>query len=253
MPRRFARSAGAFALAAGLLALALGGGKLPTVAAQLTGQNKPPSDEPTKTISVQVRLVVEAVTVKDKKGNPIDGLSAKDFTITEDGVAQKISFCEHQTLPETAAPLPPSPAGDDIKIYNRLGRTQVSAESAGQIKYKDHRLLALYFDMSAMPPEDQMRALAAAEKFVRKDMTEADLLAIMRYNAGSMDVLQDFTADRNRILSILAKVRATTNPSPTTPPPTPVRPSARTTRSSTSSPPTANWPRCRRPPRRSPG
>ena len=203
MPRRFARSAGAFALAAGLLALALGGGKLPTVAAQLTGQNKPPSDEPTKTISVQVRLVVEAVTVKDKKGNPIDGLSAKDFTITEDGVAQKVSFCEHQTLPETAAPLPPSPARDDIKIYNRLGRTQVSAESAGQIKYKDHRLLALYFDMSAMPPEDQMRALAAAEKFVRKDMTEADLLAIMRYNAGSMDVLQDFTADRNRILSIL--------------------------------------------------
>jgi VWFA-related protein len=57
--------------------------------------------------------------------------------------------------------------------------------------------------MSAMPPADQMRALAAAEKFVRKDMTEADLLAIMRYNAGSMDVLQDFTADRNRILSIL--------------------------------------------------
>ena len=34
-------------------------------------------------------------------------------------------------------------------------------------------------------------------------MTPADLVAIMRYKGGSVDVLQDFTADRNRLLSIL--------------------------------------------------
>ena len=34
-------------------------------------------------------------------------------------------------------------------------------------------------------------------------MTTADLVAIMRYNGGSVDILQDFTADRNRLLSIL--------------------------------------------------
>jgi VWFA-related protein len=54
-----------------------------------------------------------------------------------------------------------------------------------------------------MPPDDQQRALAAAEKFVRTQMTAADLVAIMRYQGGSVDVLQDFTADRNRLLSIL--------------------------------------------------
>jgi VWFA-related protein len=64
-------------------------------------------------------------------------------------------------------------------------------------------LLALYFDMTAMPPTDQMRALAAAEKFVRTQMTAADLVAIMRYQGGSVDVVQDFTGDRNRLLSIL--------------------------------------------------
>ncbi len=58
--------------------------------------------------------------------------------------------------------------------------------------------------MSAMPPQDQMRALAAAaEHFVRKQMTAADLISILRFNGGSVDVLQDFTADRNRLLSIL--------------------------------------------------
>ena len=205
MSRRFARTAGPFVLAAGLLALALFGGKLPTVFAQLTGQNKPDGrDEGTKTISVQVRLVVEAVTVKDKNGKPIDGLGAKDFTITEDGVAQKISFCEHQNLPETAAPLPPPTDEARAQDLQPAGAHPGRARDApGRLSTRTTACWRSTSICRGCRPTDQQRALAAAEKFVRKDMTEADLLAIMRYNAGSMDVLQDFTADRNRILSIL--------------------------------------------------
>src|ERR1700733_2798827 len=70
-------------------------------------------------------------------------------------------------------------------------------------RYKDHRLLALYFDMTALPPADEMRALTAAEQFVRTQLTTVDLVSIMRYNGGSVDILQDFTADRDRLLSIL--------------------------------------------------
>ena len=64
------------------------------------------------------------------------------------------------------------PAEKNIKIYNRLARTQIAREAAGEIKYKDHRLLALYFDMTTMPPVDQMRALEAAQKFIRTQMTD---------------------------------------------------------------------------------
>ena len=170
--------------------------------AQVTGENKPDDPNAVATISVTSRLVVETVTVKDKKGNPVHGLTAKDFTLTEDGVPQKISFAEHQSLPEDAVPLPPS-KGENVQVYNRLGRTQITPETPGQVRYKDHRLLALYFDMSAMPPTDQLRALDAAEKFIRTQMTPADLLAIMRYSGSSVDILQDFTADRDRLLSIL--------------------------------------------------
>ena len=48
-----------------------------------------------------------------------------------------------------------------------------------------------------------MRALEAAQKFMRTQMTAADMVAIMRYHGGAVDMLQDFTADRNRLLSIL--------------------------------------------------
>ena len=57
--------------------------------------------------------------------------------------------------------------------------------------------------MSAMGPGDQLRALTAAEQFIRTQMTTVDLVSILRYQGGSVDVLQDFTADRNRLLSIL--------------------------------------------------
>jgi VWFA-related protein len=193
-----------FSFAATVATLVATAGTL-AVGAQLTGTNKPGgtgSDAPT--ISVTTRLVVEAVVVKDKKGNPIDGLTVKDFTITEDGIAQKIAFCEHQTLPENAEPLTVATTGaEDVKIFNRLSRTAITAETPGEVRYKDRRLLAMYFDMTAMPPTDQMRALIAAEKFIRTQMTAVDLVSILRYSGASVDVLQDFTADRNRLLSIL--------------------------------------------------
>lgn len=175
------------------------------VNAQQVGQNTPNSQtNPGFTITANTRLVVETVVVKDKQGKPIEGLTAKDFTITEDGVAQEIRFCERQELPldVSTAPEPQSGSGD-IKIYRELPRTQISPESPGKRKYQDRRLLALYFDMTAMQPAEQLRALAAAEKFVKTQMTSADLVSILRYAGGAVDVLLDFTSDRTRILSII--------------------------------------------------
>jgi hypothetical protein len=47
------------------------------------------------TLKVQSNLVVEAVEVKDKQGNFVQGLTAKDFVLTEDGAPQTIRYCEH--------------------------------------------------------------------------------------------------------------------------------------------------------------
>jgi VWFA-related protein len=175
------------------------------MAAQQVGQNHTPGGEPgTFTFSAKSQLVVETVVVNDKQGKFIPGLTSKDFTVTEDGAVQKIAFCEHEDLAANTSPLAvAAPGAEEIKLYKRLTRTQISPETPDSDRYKNRRLLALYFDLSAMRPADQLRALSAAEQFLRTQMTTSDLVSILRYQGGSVDVLQDFTADRNKLLSIL--------------------------------------------------
>jgi VWFA-related protein len=171
---------------------------------QQVGQNQGLGQQQNFTLSVNSNLVVEAVTVRDKQGNFIPGLKVEDFVLTENGEPQTIRYCEHQNLAETAKPLPPSiPKNEDITIYNQLVRSQIASESMDNERYKNRRLLALYFDMTALPPADQMRSLTAAETFIRTQMTTADMIAILRFEGGSVDILQDFTDDRKRLLSIL--------------------------------------------------
>ena len=43
--------------------------------------------------------------------------------------------------------------------------------------------------MSGMPIPDQLRAIDAAQKFLTKQMTAADLVAIMEFDSGAVNVL----------------------------------------------------------------
>ncbi|HTS77296.1 MAG TPA: VWA domain-containing protein [Bryobacteraceae bacterium] len=158
------------------------------------------AQEPT-TFSVTRQLVVETVNVRDKNGKAIEGLTAKDFTVTEDGVPQEIKFFDYQKLDEGATPLAPTVVWEPIRT--KLSHTQISSEPPGSGKYRDRRLLVLYFDMTAMPVPDQLRAIDSAQKFVTTQITAADLVAIMMFDSGSVQVLEDFTDDRARLMNTL--------------------------------------------------
>ena len=122
--------------------------------------------------------------MKDKSGKTVEGLTAKDFTVTENGVPQQIKFFEYQKLPDAvpAAAVAAAPAIEQPKVQP-VTRTQIAPETPGDLHYRDRRLLALYFDMTAMPVPDQLRAAAAAQKFIRTQMTPADLVAMMSFRA----------------------------------------------------------------------
>ncbi len=155
------------------------------------------------TFSSTTQLVVETVVVKDKSGKPIENLSAPDFSITEDGAPQSIRFFEFQRLPEIPDTSPLPDVAQRPAPFQRITRTQIAPETPGNPRYRDRRLLALYFDMTSMPPADQLRAIQAAEQFVRSQFTSSDLAAIMTFTGGAVQVLSDFTGDRERLMRML--------------------------------------------------
>ena len=172
---------------------------LPVVAQQ---QTAPQGGDGTVKFTSSTQLVVEMVSVKDKNGKVIEGLTAKDFTVTENGAPQTIRFCEFQKLQEDApeaAPVAPPPPRPEVAKVDAVTRNQIAPEPPGDIRHKDRRLLALYFDMTSMPVPDQLRALNAARKFIRTQMTKPDLVAIMKYSGAAVQVLDDFTDDRDEL------------------------------------------------------
>jgi VWFA-related protein len=151
------------------------------------------AQDQTFTIRVNTKLVVETVSVTGKDGKPIEGLTKDDFTLTEDGVLQTISVFDFERLDDSAPPPPPPP------VPNAPTATRIIPSTAEAARYQDRRLLAIYFDMSAMQDADRFRALGAAQTFIEKQMKGPDLVAIITYSDGAVRLRHDFTDNRDAL------------------------------------------------------
>lgn len=157
--------------------------------------------------SVTTQLVTLNLTARDKDGNLITGLQAADFVVTEDGRKQKLASCDYEQLDNTAlAALRELPAEVSRKSAPATAAATAAAQPA-MAKYKDRRLLVLYFDMTAMPLEDQLRAQESALRFVRTEMTAADTVAVMSFTS-QLKLLQDFTTGRDLIAAAIQSLIA---------------------------------------------
>ncbi len=153
------------------------------------------------------QLVVVNVAVKDKSGKPIEGLKASDFVVSEDGKPQKVSVFEFQRLEEPIAtpaqraliPRTAAPAATPAPAEKKVAPAQIAPSKPGEIRYRDRRLLVMFFDLTSMPTADQLRAQKAALKFLDSQMTASDMMAVMTFS-NDLKVLQDFTNDRDALI-----------------------------------------------------
>jgi VWFA-related protein len=146
-----------------------------------------------------VRIDVE---VTDKSGKPIKGLTPDHFTITEDGKAQKISIFTFQDIEkmETAKEEDTKPIVVAIDTPESPATTEAISN-----RVRDHRMLVLFFDLTSMQTDDIQRAHDSALKFVQKQMTNADLVAVVTY-AARLTVWADFTNDRAKLEKAVARL-----------------------------------------------
>jgi VWFA-related protein len=149
-------------------------------------------------------LIPVDVTVKDKAGQPLEGLKASDFSIFEDGKQQKIAVFEFQKLSTELAPPPPLSLADQLELP-KTPKTTITVAAPGQVQYHNKRLLVFFFDFSSMQVADQLRAQDAALKFLNNKITKDDLVAIVLYTS-TVQVGTDFTDDREVLTTIIKRL-----------------------------------------------
>ena len=156
--------------------------------------------------SVSTNLVIVNVGVRDGDGRPVQDLKPEDFEILEDGKRQEISVFEFQQLDPTADP--PTFAERETAQPQATTERQreITPSAPGKVRYRDKRLMVLYFDFSSMPPADQIRAQKAADRFLDEQMSSVDLVAIMAFSS-RLQVLQDFTDNRELLREVIASFR----------------------------------------------
>ena len=151
-------------------------------------------------IQVTTELVLVNVVARDKKGNLVRDLKKSDFTLFEDGKKQEISTFDFENVDELATA---GAAETTVAGVTGTGALLRSGKKAPpSLDARDRRLMLLFFDFSAMDPEQIDRSVDAAKKFVSAKMEPADLLALVSL-ATNMRVDLDFTDDKAKIVAAL--------------------------------------------------
>jgi len=209
-PRRHASSLGtalntiALSLSIGALAVRL----CVPAAAQSPGaassQSFPPATTPPNAqqevspIRVNSELVLVNVVARDKKGNLIHDLKKEDFSLFEDNRQQKISTFDFEDVDE----LQTAGAADATVSGVAAQGSLLRSTEQGTLQARDRRLMVLFFDFSAMEPEEIDRAVDAANKFIQTKMQPADLIAVVSLTT-NLQVNMDFTDDRAKLRAVL--------------------------------------------------
>jgi len=151
-------------------------------------------------IEVTSELVLVNVVAHDKKGNLVRDLKKGDFTLFEDGKKQEISTFDFESVDELQTAGAAEATVSGVAGAGALLRS--GKQAAPSLDARDRRLILLFFDFSAMDPEQIDRSVDAAKKFVGTKMQPADLMALVSL-ATNMRVDLDFTDDKSKLLAAL--------------------------------------------------
>jgi len=150
------------------------------VAAQ---QPPPPPNDPALVLRVTTRMVIVDPVVLDKHGDPVKGLKANDFTLTEDGARQRIAFFSERISEAANSPPPVLPPH---VTTNRPAVTQTNAEHG--------TVAVLLLDGVNTPPQEQIFVKQQMLKFLAREYDPNTKLAVIALSS-KLTVLQNFTQD----------------------------------------------------------
>ena len=161
---------------------------LAVIPATLHGQAAP-TEVPSITIRANTRLVTVDVVVTDKKGDPVTGLKAENFTLEENGKRQKISIF-----------VPPGIANKNAPATLPAGVLSNHPENVGPAGVPTVLLL----DATNSPFRDQAYARSQMLKYVLEQGRSGHPMAVFTLS-DQLHVLQQFTSDPQVLMTAIRK------------------------------------------------
>src|ERR1041385_1434255 len=154
-------------------------------------QNQKPNKSDDDVIKVTSNLVSLDVIVKDNKGKPVTDLKAEDFTVSENGVPQKIAFFD--------------------STLTSLGVTGQSADTTASIEEKaqspagfPRNIIALVLDGQSTELANLKHVREGMLKYIRERITNNDSVALFSISGG-LQLLQPFTHDKAALVAAVEK------------------------------------------------
>lgn len=186
---------------------------LTAICAPIYSQQRPAAANPTapqgqdETIRVGTTVVQMDVIVTDKTGRRIKNLTATDFQVLDEGAPQVVDYFT---------------AIEGSSAVRADNRTATSSPASGTDQNKpavpvtslatpyQGRHIALVFDDLSLSAENFLRARRALAEYVTTKLTQNDMMALIS-TGGALSSLQQFTNDKQRVLSALNRIGAQSN------------------------------------------
>jgi len=151
-------------------------------------------------IQQNVDLVQIDATVVDHNGVAIKGLKKENFQLSEEGKAQAVTALDYfdvEKIETAGTEADAEPITIDLKTANDPEKLRPIV--------REHRMLVLFFDLTSMAPEDLLRSTDAAMKFLKTQMTPADLVAIVTFGT-QFRINVDFTNQKEVLEHSIAQI-----------------------------------------------
>lgn len=194
-PFSFARQASSPALAAGERQ-----SPTPNPSAQNPAPPSPPAPESSQNVvRISTQLVQVDVVVTDKKGHHVTDLTPADFELLVDGKKQSLTHFSHVNLPgEATRELPTRKQAAAIIALESMPTRQIALEEV-------RRTIAFIVDDLGLSPSSMELTRETLRKFVREQMQDGDLVAIIRTGSG-LGMLEQFTSDKRILYAAIEKL-----------------------------------------------
>lgn len=165
------------------------------VAQSPAAQPSPPQNPNEDVVRISTELIRIDVTVTDRKGRIIKDVRPEEFEVSENGRRQKVTGVTFvsavrertentENATDDGAPAPPVP---------------IRPENV-------QRTIALVVDDLTLSFESVYQVRRALTKFVKEQMQQGDLVAVIR-TAGGMGAMQQFTTDKRMLLAAIDKIK----------------------------------------------